>query len=85
MNILVQKGQKVKGRAQVLTSEHPTYDKKHNVLYDMAGDSFPFDSIIDVTIDSSSPIIAPSYFLKPDETVATKVENAIKSYSIKSR
>lgn len=82
INIWDQKGKKITGVATVIKKGEINFQESFDLLYQMAGPDYPFSSIISVDIKQSSPIIAPSYFLKPDETVVDKRTNAMNTYGV---
>ena len=43
---------------------------------------YPFKTITKISIQKVKEIVAPSYFLFPDETVEEKIEKAKKNYGV---
>ena len=83
INILVQKGYQLKGNAEIITKKDPTFESLYAPLYKLAGDKFPFSSIIKMKLDSAKEILAPSYILYPDSTTEKdQIENAKKIYGL---
>lgn len=80
VHIFKQKGYKLYGVAQELTHGDSQYAAMHKRLYSISGEPYPIQSIIRVKIESTVPIIAPSYFLLPDESEAKKIEYAKRNY-----
>ncbi|NDY91863.1 pyridoxamine 5'-phosphate oxidase family protein [Ideonella livida] len=68
IDVFVQKGCKIKGRAQVLTADDPDFARWAAPLQAMAGERFALRSLIVVHPHTVEPIVAPSYRLYPDQT-----------------
>lgn len=43
---------------------------------------FPFSSIIEITIEASKPILAPSYIFYPDIKEVDQIEKAKQAYNL---
>ena len=83
LNILIQKGFQLKGTAEIISKEHPDFQKLKEPLYLMAGDKFPFSSLTKIKVTSVKEILAPSYMLYPDSTSeAEQIEMAKKAYKL---
>ncbi|MES2826402.1 MAG: pyridoxamine 5'-phosphate oxidase family protein [Pseudomonadota bacterium] len=82
VNVFKQKGYKFKGRAKNLYPTEQGYKEKFDILYKLAGPSFPIKSIIEVEVQQLFPILAPSYILYPETTEPTQIENALKTYGV---
>ncbi len=80
IHIFKQKGFKLYGTAREYTEEDPTYPKMHSLLFKITGSAYPIQSIIKIKVESVSPIIAPSYFLFPNESEESKIEQTKKHY-----
>ena len=80
VDILSQKGLQIKGVASIDDIESEEFD----LLQNMAGARFPVLNIISVSIESSKPILAPSYLFYPDTSEEEQIKNAIKQYRITS-
>ena len=84
IDILVQKGYQLKGTASIIYKKDPLFEVIAQPLFKMAGDQFPFGSIINIEVTFAKPILAPSYMLYPETTTEAKqIENALKTYKIK--
>jgi len=83
IDIFVQKGFQLKGKARILTNENEEYAAMQDVLSKMAGEKFPFKQIIEIVIDKVKPILAPSYLLYPETVENEQVESALKTYGVK--
>ncbi len=83
INVFTQKGFKLKGRAKEIAPGEPEYDARHQVLYELAGDRFPIQSILSISVEEIHEIIAPSYYLFPDTTEESQKNEAYRSYKVK--
>ncbi|MCA9919093.1 MAG: pyridoxamine 5'-phosphate oxidase family protein [Anaerolineales bacterium] len=83
IHVFKEKGYKLKGRARIILPTDPAYGTKVAPLLKMTGDRFPIKSVIEVTVTAVSAIIAPSYWLYPDETTeAGKMVQAMQTYGV---
>lgn len=82
IDILVQKGFQVKGKAKIFKKTHSEFSEMDKVLMEMTGGKFPFATITKITLNNVKPIIAPSYILYPETTEKEQIESAKKSYGI---
>ena len=82
IDILVQKGFQIHGKAEIIKEENPIFSILEKELVKMTGGNFPFKSIIKIQIDNSKPIIAPKYILFPETTEEEQIESAKKTYKL---
>ena len=82
IDILVQKGFQVKGKAQIIGKNDSEFTEMYKILDKMTKGKFPFNTITKVTIEQVKPIIAPSYILFPEITESELIENSKRSYGI---
>ena len=82
IDIFRQKGFKLKGTALYLSPGDPDYRNYEEILRPIIGSSFPIKGIIVVTVDKSSHIIAPSYYMIPGTTEETKIKQSKKAYGV---
>jgi predicted pyridoxine 5'-phosphate oxidase superfamily flavin-nucleotide-binding protein len=82
LDVFVQKGFQVKGKARIVGSDDPSYAAMEQVFRQMIGDKFPFKTITEITAETVKPIIAPSYLLYPDTTEQDQIESAKKTYGV---
>lgn len=82
IDILVQKGFQIKGKAKIIGKIDPEFSEMENVLTKMTDGNFPFSTITKITIEHSKPIIAPKYILYPETTEKEQIESAKKAYGI---
>ncbi len=82
IDILVQKGYQIKGKAAILTKSDIDYAVMEKGLLKITEGKFPFSSIIKIGIENSKPIIAPKYVLYPETTEEQQIESARKQYNL---
>jgi len=82
IDILVQKGFQVKGKAEIIAKKDPEFPEMETILTQMTGGKFPFATITKITIRQVKPIIAPTYMLYPDTTEKEQIESAKKAYGV---
>ena len=83
IDIFVQKGWKLLGRAQYVHSSDDVFDGYAKPLFPMAGDQYKIQGVLVVTVGQAQPIIAPSYRFYPDITTEqAQIEAAMKTYGV---
>lgn len=82
IDILVQKGFQIKGKAEIIGKTDSDFEEMEKVLTKMTGGKFPFATITKITIEQVKPIIAPKYLLYPETTEKEQIESAKKAYGI---
>lgn len=82
IDIFVQKGYQLKGTAKIIGKDDPSFDIVGFKLLEMAGENYPIQSLIQVSIASIKPIVAPSYRLFPDTTEEEMRQAAMKTYGV---
>jgi predicted pyridoxine 5'-phosphate oxidase superfamily flavin-nucleotide-binding protein len=83
IDILVQKGWKIKGEARLLTNKDSKFEKYKVLLDKMTKGMFPFTSIMEITPAECKEVVSPSYLLYPDKTTeASQIESAKKIYGL---
>lgn len=80
IDVLVQKGFQLKGKASIIEKSDPEFETRENVLLEMTGGNFPFASITKIIVEQAKPIIAPKYRLYPETTEAQQIESAKAAY-----
>jgi predicted pyridoxine 5'-phosphate oxidase superfamily flavin-nucleotide-binding protein len=80
IDILVQKGYQVKGKAKIIKKSCADFPEMQSVLTAMTEGQFPFSTITEITVEQVKPIIAPRYMLFPETTEREQIENAKKAY-----
>jgi hypothetical protein len=82
IDILVQKGFQLKGKAKIIKKTDSEYSEMENILAEITGGNFPFTTITEITIKQVKPIIAPKYILYPETTEKEQIESAKRLYGI---
>jgi len=82
INVLVQKGYQLKGKASIIDKTNPDFDIIATDLLKMTGGKFPFQTIFMIKVESAKEIIAPKYMLYPETTEQEQIESAKKTYGI---
>ncbi|WP_282135035.1 pyridoxamine 5'-phosphate oxidase family protein [Seonamhaeicola maritimus] len=82
IDVLVQKGYQLKGKAEVISKESNEFETLELPLLKITDGKFPFASIFKITVESAKPIIAPRYILYPETTEDQQIESAKKSYGL---
>jgi len=82
INVFIQKGYKIKGRARVLTPDHPGYADRKRHLTAKIGSEFPIISVIEIEPAQIEEIIAPSYRLFPDTGPLDRVKESVRTYKV---
>lgn len=82
LDILVQKGYQVKGKAQIIKKTHPDFSAMDSILTQMTEGKFPFATITKITVEQVKPIIAPKYLLYPETTEQEQMESARSAYGL---
>lgn len=82
IDIFVQKGFQLKGKATILTKKNNDYEAMEKILFKMATAKFPFKQIIEIVVESSKPIVAPSYLLYSETKQEDQIKSALKAYGV---
>lgn len=82
IDILVQKGFQIKGKAKIIRKEDTEFLEPEKILTEMTGGNFPFSTITEIEIEQVKQIIAPKYILYPETTELEQIESAKKAYGI---
>ncbi|WP_456442740.1 pyridoxamine 5'-phosphate oxidase family protein [Psychroserpens sp.] len=80
IDILVQKGFQVKGKAEIITKTDSEFSDMEQKLIKMTEGKFPFASITKINIEHVKSIIAPKYMLYPETTEEEQIKSAKKAY-----
>ncbi len=80
IDILIQKGFQIKGVAKIVEKDDPEFSDMNNILIEMTGGKFPFQTITEILVEQIKPIIAPKYLLYPETTEKEQIESAKKAY-----
>lgn len=82
VEIFKQKGFQLKGTAEYIFKKDEVFPELLTVIEKHTG-GFPVKGIIQMTIESARPILAPSYLLVPGTTEQQQVESAKKTYGVR--
>ena len=82
IDVFEQKGFQLKGVAKIITKVDKDFDEMAAKLLSITKGLYPFKTITKITIQNVKEIIAPSYFLFPDETVEEKIVKAKRNYGV---
>lgn len=82
IDILVQKGFQVKGKAKIIGKTNLEFEAMKEILTKMTGGNFPFSTITEITVEKVKPIIAPKYLLYPETSEKEQIESAKRMYGI---
>jgi len=80
IDILVQKGFQIKGKAIIVTKLNTEFKEMEKVLTKMTVGKFPFQTITKILVEHAKPVIAPRYILYPKTTEKEQIESAKKAY-----
>lgn len=76
VDVFVQKGFKLMGQATDVAPADPDFARWVAPLREMAGERYPIRSVFVVRVAHVEAIVAPSYWLFPDETTEASQERA---------
>jgi len=82
IDILVQKGFQVKGKARIIEKADSEFLEMEKILNKLTGGNFPFATITEITVEQVKSIIAPKYILYPETTESEQIESAKKTYGL---
>jgi predicted pyridoxine 5'-phosphate oxidase superfamily flavin-nucleotide-binding protein len=82
IDILVQKGYQLKGKARIVDKEEADFTNLAAPLEAMTGGKFPFATLTLISVEQVKPILAPRYLLFPETTEEEQIAAARKQYGI---
>lgn len=82
IDVFVQKGVKVRGRADLVPKSDSRYADLARPLEEMVQGKFNIHSVIEVRAISVEWILAPSYQFYPDTTEDSQVQSALSAYGV---
>jgi hypothetical protein len=82
IDIFIQKGYQLKGHAEIIFKESRAFDLPSKKLEKITNGKFPFESITQIKITSTKPIIAPSYLLYPEISEKDRINSAKQAYGL---
>lgn len=83
VDVFRQTGYKLQGRAEVIPPRDARFAALAAPLVEIMGGQFPIRHVLRLTIDTATPIIAPSYRLHPDRSVADRIAEAMTTYGVR--
>lgn len=84
VDVFVQKGFKVLGAATDVPPTDPSFERWVAPLRAIAGERYPIRSVFVVRVADVAAIVAPSYWLFPDETTEASQERlALRRYGVR--
>ena len=84
VDIFVQKGYKLTGKAAFVKKSDTDFLEKAKKLEIMAGEAFPVNSLLTISVKKVDEIVAPRYRFYPDTTEAEQIESAYRTYGVSS-
>jgi predicted pyridoxine 5'-phosphate oxidase superfamily flavin-nucleotide-binding protein len=82
IDVFVQKGYKLLGRAEVIEASDVRFSELAAPLLEMTKGIFPILSVIRLTVEEVTPIVAPSYIMVAKTTEESQVQSAMKRYGV---
>ena len=85
VDVFVQKGFKLVGRAREVRAADPEFSAWAAPLLAMVGQRFTIHSVLVIQVQSVADIVAPSYRFYPDDTTeASQVASAMRAYKVQA-
>jgi len=85
VEVFKQKGFKLRGSASLIEPSDSAFEALLKELHQLGGEGFPVRSIIKIAVEAVEPIIAPSYWLFPETTEQSQVDQAMESYGVRPK
>lgn len=86
VDVFVQKGYKLAGKATFINKSNDDFLEKAEKLKIMAGGAFPVNSLLAISVEKVDEIVAPSYRFYPETTTEEEqTKNAHKTYKVQAR
>ncbi len=82
VDVFVQKGYKLKGKAIIIDRNANDFDTKVKPLTDLFTDQYRTKSVIEIEVSKVETIQAPSYFLFPERTEQFQIASAMNTYKV---
>ncbi|MDR5886614.1 pyridoxamine 5'-phosphate oxidase family protein [Vreelandella janggokensis] len=82
VDVFVQKGFKVRGRANCVARSDSRYASLAGPLEEMVTGKFEIHNLIEVRATAVEPILAPSYQLYPETTEDDQIQIALSAYGV---
>lgn len=84
VDVFRQKGFRVAGAAAVLRAGDAEFGEVEPLLLELTGGLFPFRSALRVLAEDIGEIVAPRYRLFPETTERGQIQDALKTYGVRS-
>ncbi|MEZ4398052.1 MAG: pyridoxamine 5'-phosphate oxidase family protein [Candidatus Krumholzibacteriia bacterium] len=85
VEVFKQKGFKLRGSATLVEASDPDFEVLLRELHRRGGESFPVRNIIRVRVEAVAPIVAPSYWLFPETTEQSQIDQAMQTYGVRPK
>ncbi len=82
IDVFEQQGFKIQGTANVLKPGDQNFENYLAKLRLLADERFPIKGIIEINIEKTAQIKAPSYYLFPDVSLEQQVQSGLKIYGV---
>ncbi len=82
IDVFLQRGRKLEGMAEIVAPDHSSFAALAAPLMQKAGSAFTIRHVIVVTVESATPILAPSYVVLPDRHEADIRGDAYRAYGV---
>jgi predicted pyridoxine 5'-phosphate oxidase superfamily flavin-nucleotide-binding protein len=82
VDVFDQRGVQLFGTAHVVHPDDPTFEHVAQPLAALAGPSFVIRQVIDITVHRLRPIIAPSYWARPELSDRQRRSAALAAYGV---
>jgi len=83
VDVFIQKGYKLTGKASFINKSNDDFSKKAEKLKIMAGDAFAVHSLLTISVTQVDEILAPSYRFYPETTTEEdQIKSAHKTYQV---
>lgn len=82
VNVFIQRGYKISGRARVLERGVPDFDVQHAKLVKVIGSTFRVNSVTEITPTATAEIIAPSYHMFPESGPLDRIKESLQTYQV---
>ncbi|MCF1467440.1 pyridoxamine 5'-phosphate oxidase family protein [Agrobacterium vitis] len=82
IDVFIQRGRKVEGIAEIIAPDHPHFTALAAPLLAKTDGAFPIRHVISVSVERTSPILAPSYVFYPDRGEAAMRADAYRTYGV---
>ncbi|HEX5534560.1 MAG TPA: pyridoxamine 5'-phosphate oxidase family protein [Actinomycetales bacterium] len=83
VDVFEQRGFQLYGQAELIQADGPRFEETVPPLRAKAGPDFTIRRVISVSIDRVSPIIAPSYWVRPDMDADTRRAGVFATYGVR--